>query len=660
MEATGQKRVPFGTAVLVTEDTSIGSEICMELFSSNSPHISMTTQGVEIITNASGSHHKLRKLHTRCSLIQNATEKCGCMYLYSNLRGCDGERLYFDGGSLAMLNGELLAMGSQFSLKEVEVVTCTINLDDIRTFRTTANANSQELSSDIFHKIYVPFSISTLCNLSPSLPIQVQYHPPLEEVGLGPACWCWDYLRRSRQRGFLLPLSGGIDSSSTAVIIANMCELVYEAFQAGDTQVQRDLRRIVTGDPSSNYSPADPKDICGKLLTTLYMATRNSSMDTEERARNLSNEIGSTFITVNIDNTVDSMVDTFKRVTQKEPKFSAYGGSKAENLALQNLQARSRMVYAYMFAQLSPWTAGKGGSYLVLGSANVDECLFGYLTKYDCSSADINPIGGINKLDLRGFILTKQEKYPSLKGVFEAPPTAELEPITKEYSQTDEADMGLSYEELGDIGRERKIKCCGPVGMFSSLAPRWQDKYTPKETAEKIKHFFRAYSMNRHKATVLTPSYHAENYSPDDNRFDLRPFLYNTEWELQFRLIDKIADSLQPHYPKPTRPLPSILKSNADVRPVQNIKSHQSVGTQNITPTHDPKVKSSQMDQSPSKMKLTTDALPTNTKSAPLSPGVTDTKSVPLSPGVTDTKSVPLSPGVTDTKSASIKKVSQI
>ena len=34
---------------------------------------------------------------------------------------------------------------------------------------------------------------------------------------------------------------------------------------------------------------------------------------------------------------------------------------------------------------------------LVLGSANVDECLRGYLTKYDCSAADINPIGGISK-----------------------------------------------------------------------------------------------------------------------------------------------------------------------------------------------------------------------------------------------------------------------
>lgn len=39
--------------------------------------------------------------------------------------------------------------------------------------------------------------------------------------------------------------------------------------------------------------------------------------------------------------------------------------------------------------------------------------------------------------------------------------------------------------------------------------------------------------------TVLTPSYHAESYSPDDNRFDHRPFLYRANWSWQFRAIDK-------------------------------------------------------------------------------------------------------------------------
>jgi len=43
---------------------------------------------------------------------------------------------------------------------------------------------------------------------------------------------------------------------------------------------------------------------------------------------------------------------------------------------------------------------------LVLSSANLDESLRGYFTKYDCSSADLNPIGSISKnvdLFLKGF-----------------------------------------------------------------------------------------------------------------------------------------------------------------------------------------------------------------------------------------------------------------
>ena len=68
-------------------------------------------------------------------------------------------------------------------------------------------------------------------------------------------------------------------------------------------------------------------------------------------------------------------------------------------------QARVRMVLSYLFAQLMLWVRGRAsGGLLVLGSANVDEALRGYMTKYDCSSADINPIGGISKTDLRSFL----------------------------------------------------------------------------------------------------------------------------------------------------------------------------------------------------------------------------------------------------------------
>lgn len=68
------------------------------------------------------------------------------------------------------------------------------------------------------------------------------------------------------------------------------------------------------------------------------------------------------------------------------------------------------MVLAYLFAQLMLWVRSRPGGLLVLGSANVDEALRGYMTKYDCSSADVNPIGGISKTDLKSFLLYAKDK----------------------------------------------------------------------------------------------------------------------------------------------------------------------------------------------------------------------------------------------------------
>lgn len=37
--------------------------------------------------------------------------------------------------------------------------------------------------------------------------------------------------------------------------------------------------------------------------------------------------------------------------------------------------------------------------------------LTGYFTKYDCSSADVNPIGGISKTDLKKFLTYYAEHF---------------------------------------------------------------------------------------------------------------------------------------------------------------------------------------------------------------------------------------------------------
>lgn len=107
----------------------------------------------------------------------------------------------------------------------------------------------------------------------------------------------------------------------------------------------------------------------------------------------------------------------------------------------------------------------------------------------------------------------------------------------------------MTYAELDEYGRLRKISRDGPFQMFEHLLVKWgtpsdqQSKIlTPREIAEKVKRFFRYYSINRHKLTVLTPSYHAEAYGTDDNRFDLRQFLYDTRWEHQFARIDKMVE----------------------------------------------------------------------------------------------------------------------
>uniref|UniRef100_A0A8D0B9J0 Glutamine-dependent NAD(+) synthetase n=1 Tax=Salvator merianae TaxID=96440 RepID=A0A8D0B9J0_SALMN len=547
-EVTMQESVPFGDAVLATLDTCIGSEICEELWTPASPHIEMGIDGVEIFTNSSASHHVLRKAHTRVELVNFTTAKNGGIYLMANQKGCDGDRLYYDGCAMISINGDTVAQGLQFSLDDVEVLVATLDLEDIRSYRAEISSRNLAASRVIpYHRVKVNFALSCFddaCTPA-SQPIQWRYHSPEEEISLGPACWLWDYLRRSKQGGFLLPLSGGVDSSSVACIVYSMCLQVCSAVQSGNQRVLDDVHKIVNDEV---YIPKDPREFCGRVLTTCYMASENSSQDTLYKAKSLAEEIGSYHININIDGAVKAIWGIFNAVTGRMPQYQVHGGSTRENLALQNVQARVRMVLAYLFAQLCLWTRGMPGGLLVLGTSNVDESLRGYFTKYDCSSADINPIGGISKTDLKGFIQYCSENFhlTILRSIISAPATAELEPLKKGHvTQTDESDMGMTYAELSVYGKLRKIAKAGPYTMFCKLVSMWKETCAPREVASKVKHFFQMYSVNRHKMTTLTPSYHAANYSPDDNRFDLRPFLYNASWSWQFRCIDEQVSKLE-------------------------------------------------------------------------------------------------------------------
>ena len=96
--------------------------------------------------------------------MKSATAKGGGVYLYANQQGCDGGRLYYDGCAMILVNGQVVAqgrippkdpilrsfLGSQFSLKDVEVVTATVDMEEVRSFRTaTVSRAVQAAESEV-------------------------------------------------------------------------------------------------------------------------------------------------------------------------------------------------------------------------------------------------------------------------------------------------------------------------------------------------------------------------------------------------------------------------------------------------------------------------------------------------------------------------------
>lgn len=45
----------------------------------------------------------------------------GGIYILANQKGCDGDRLYYDGCAMISVNGDTVAQGSQFSLDDVVI-----------------------------------------------------------------------------------------------------------------------------------------------------------------------------------------------------------------------------------------------------------------------------------------------------------------------------------------------------------------------------------------------------------------------------------------------------------------------------------------------------------------------------------------------------------
>lgn len=150
-----------------------------------------------------------------------------------------------------------------------------------------------------------------------------------------------------------------------------MAKLVLRSIEVGETTTLADLRRVTA---LKDLVPKSPEEIVNLLLTTCYQGTVNSSDETRSRAKRLAERLGAYHLNISIDAAVDAHQSIIKDALQFTPKYIVEGGTQAENLALQNVQARSRMVVQYSLAQLAT-TARKlpraGAALLVLTSGNV-------------------------------------------------------------------------------------------------------------------------------------------------------------------------------------------------------------------------------------------------------------------------------------------------
>jgi NAD+ synthase (glutamine-hydrolysing) len=646
-------------------------------------NIPLYLNNVDIILNSSGSHFELNKIVKRRNLINAATKRSGGAYCYSNLQGCDGARLYFDGGSMIGLNGKIIQEQTRFTLDEVMVTNTIISLDDITSYRLkgssiqtqsskvkaipviNANINLKMSKSDVKNnnlannsimlsyitpnfiksnhgQVFQSSSENYTLNSDKTILTNPELTPRKEsikqnkgvanqyfnsltigddlvtdneivEISGAASCWLCDYLRRSGASGFMIPLSGGADSASVALLVYLMCEKIEKylnnCFKLGiqDTIVWF-YKKFINGN-----QVLSAQEICKKVLYSVYLPVKSrSTNETEDRSRNLAQGIGANWKKINIsglyeqakeimnklftepeysnsnvnqgtkfqnktllENTIEEFRESKKDITYRKgsqnvtailrtKKNGTQTTSKnwtkkqgmAYSLADENVQARIRMVVNYLLSQIV--TNGEGFT-LTLGCSNSDEVLIGYYTKYDASSADLNPIGTLPKVYVNKILQYYSVKFSNnligetLFDVWSAVPTAELQKQKENLTgkavqaQSDEDEIGITYKEVFILGKIRN-EGNGLIGMLKEALKNkyFRETYrnsdgtvNKREIGYRVEKFYDRYIKNRNKTTILTPSVHLLP-SPDDNRFDLRPFLYPADRSVQFKYMDKL------------------------------------------------------------------------------------------------------------------------
>jgi NAD+ synthase len=118
-------------------------------------------------------------------------------------------------------------------------------------------------------------------------------------------------------------------------------------------------------------------------------------------------------------------------------EFADGMGEHMSDFVKGNVKARARMIAQYAIA-------GQHGM-LVVGTDHAAEAVTGFFTKFGDGGADILPLSGLTKRQGRSMLI----ELGAPARLYTKAPTADL--LDHHPGQTDEANLGLTYEDIDDF-----------------------------------------------------------------------------------------------------------------------------------------------------------------------------------------------------------------
>lgn len=492
--------VPLGDVIYEIGGIRFALEICEDAWVAGRPGISHSRHGVDVILNPSASHFAFGKTVTRERFVLEGSRAFNCAYVYANLVGNEAGRAIYDGDCFIASAGGVRAFSPRFSFADWTLTDAVVDIERNRVGRARLASYSPNFDQAgiIIHPF--PWHANMPCPI-PAPAVTRTVESKEEEFSKSVALGLFDYLKKTRCRGYALSLSGGTDSAVCAVLVHLMVR-----FASGEARAFLEtLTRLPQG--------ANEREITGRLLACAYQASANSGETTLNAAKAVADEIGARFVNFNITPLVE----------QCEQFLSTFLGRpldwERDDVTRQNIQARVR----------NPpiWAIANAENFLLLTTSNRSEATVGYCTMDGDTAGSLAPVAGIDKVFLREWLRWAQTTYdlPALDLVNRQIPTAELKPAT--FHQTDEADLGGSYHLINRIQKLLVVEKKSPRDIFHILASPGEcgAVLTREQIYQAIAKILTLWSRSQWKRERYAPSFHLDDENLDPRTWCRYPIL---------------------------------------------------------------------------------------------------------------------------------------